>query len=259
MILESGKIFSFILLLIVWLTSAYLYKQSKEGKVRQIRRIPGLDAIDETIMRSVELGRPVVVSPGKDAISGSRALPMLSGVAMVRYIASETAKVGIPLHIPAGAPDLYTISAENYRSGCIEGGHPEAYNPMNVYFFTDQVWSYISSTMNVIGTVKPGAVILVGRLGVETIYFGTLTHRIGAMLIGGTNVFSQASFFSCVADYTLLGDELFAAAAYVSKNPELMGDLTTQDVAKWIGAILIIIGSILLTAGSDILVKLVSM
>jgi hypothetical protein len=61
---------------------------------------------------------------------------------------------------------------------------------------------------------------------------------------------TQLPFFVAACDYTLIGEELFAASAYLSKDPKLLGSLKGQDVGKFIFLLAIFIGAILLTLNS---------
>jgi hypothetical protein len=61
---------------------------------------------------------------------------------------------------------------------------------------------------------------------------------------------SQLPFFVAACDYTLIGEELFAASAYLSKDPKLLGSLKGQDVGKFIFLLAIMVGTIFLTLNS---------
>jgi len=61
---------------------------------------------------------------------------------------------------------------------------------------------------------------------------------------------SQLPFFFAACDYTLIGEELFAASAYLSKDPKLLGSLKGQDVGKFIFLLVILFGVIFLTLNS---------
>jgi hypothetical protein len=43
---------------------------------------------------------------------------------------------------------------------------------------------------------------------------------------------AQIPFFVAATDYTLIGEELYAASAYLSQEPVLLGPLKAQDWAK---------------------------
>jgi hypothetical protein len=78
----------------------------------------------------------------------------------------------------------------------------------------------------------------------------------GAIQIAGTDSVSQLPFFITACDYTLIGEELYAASAYLSREPLLLGSLKGQDVGKALITLLIIIGVVAATAfKSDLLVK----
>jgi hypothetical protein len=58
---------------------------------------------------------------------------------------------------------------------------------------------------------------------------------------------AQLPFFVAACDYTLIGEELFAASAYLSNEPKQLGSLKGQDVGKSIAMLAIVTGVILLT------------
>ena len=60
---------------------------------------------------------------------------------------------------------------------------------------------------------------------------------------------SQLPFFVAACDYTLIGEELFAASAYLSKDPHQLGSLKGQDFGKAAFVIVLIIGIILEISG----------
>jgi len=65
----------------------------------------------------------------------------------------------------------------------------------------------------------------------------------------GTDSITQLPFFITSCDYTLMGEELYAASAYLSKDPLLLGSLRGQDWGKLIVIVMIILGVILQLIG----------
>jgi hypothetical protein len=57
----------------------------------------------------------------------------------------------------------------------------------------------------------------------------------------------QLPFFVAACDYTLIGEELFAAAAYLSQDRRMIGSLKGQDFGKIVAMLAIVIGSLLAT------------
>ncbi len=71
----------------------------------------------------------------------------------------------------------------------------------------------------------------------------------GAIQIAGTANYHQIQFFVVAADYALIGEELMAAGAYLSKDPTQIGSLWGSDFAKITTIALLILGIILTAAG----------
>ncbi|NBW40728.1 hypothetical protein EBR25_06965, partial [bacterium] len=75
-------------------------------------------------------------------------------------------------------------------------------------------------------------------------------QQVGAMQVAASVSPEQVPFFICTADYTLIGEELYASSAYLSREPVQLGSLAGQDVAKLIFVILIIAGVLIATWNS---------
>jgi len=61
--------------------------------------------------------------------------------------------------------------------------------------------------------------------------------------------FGVPPFFVVACDYTLIGEELYAAGAYLSKEPRLLGSLKGSDLMKALLILIIVVGCVLETAG----------
>ena len=92
---------------------------------------------------------------------------------------------------------------------------------------------------------KPAANIFMGAFYAESLLLAETGQSTGAIQIAGTARPEQLPFFIAACDYTLMGEELFAASAYLSREPVMLGSLKGQDLVKMILVVLIIIGVIL--------------
>jgi hypothetical protein len=61
---------------------------------------------------------------------------------------------------------------------------------------------------------------------------------------------TQLPFFVAACDYTLIGEELFAASAYLSQDPKLLGSLRGQDFGKAFAMFFILLGCIVATVSA---------
>jgi len=78
----------------------------------------------------------------------------------------------------------------------------------------------------------------------ESLLLAETGNNIGAIQIAGTDSVTQLPFFITACDYTLIGEELYAASAYLSRDPILVGSLKASDLEKAILLFFLVFGSI---------------
>ena len=103
---------------------------------------------------------------------------------------------------------------------------------------------------------RPAAHIMMGYFYAESLLLAETGSTTGAIQIAGTDAYTQLPFFVTTCDYTLMGEELYAASAYLSKEPKLLGSLKGQDVGKALIIGLLLVGTALASFGVDYLTHL---
>jgi hypothetical protein len=89
---------------------------------------------------------------------------------------------------------------------------------------------------------KPATNFYLGSFYAESLILAETGHSTGAIQVAGTAMPDQLPFFVAACDYTLLGEELYAASAYLSQEPVQLGSLRGQDLGKLFFIVAIIIG-----------------
>ena len=209
-----------------------------------IRRINGLEAVDDAIGRATEMGRPVLQVNGLDPLS---TLSTIAAVNILGRIARRVANYDSELLVPCFDPVVMTVSQEVVRTAYMEAGRPDAYREDSIYFVTDQQFSYVATVCGIMVREKPAANFLLGYFYAESLMLAETGFMTGAIQIAGTDALAQLPFFITTCDYTLIGEELYAASAYLSREPMLLGSLKGQDVGKAFVMVVILIGTILAT------------
>ncbi|GAH92313.1 unnamed protein product, partial [marine sediment metagenome] len=74
-----------------------------------------------------------------------------------------------------------------------------------------------------------GQHFLISKGLAESLIMAETGAQTGAFQIAGTDSVLQLPFFVTACDYTLIGEELYAASAYLSHEPLLLGSLKAQD------------------------------
>jgi hypothetical protein len=129
-------------------------------------------------------------------------------------------------------------------------GRPDNFQEAQVHYLTDDQFGYAAAIDGMVVREKPATIFYMGAFFAESLILAETGNAAGAIQIAGTAMPSQLPFFVAACDYTLIGEELFAASAYLSREPRQLGSLKGQDVGKALFLILIIVGVILATIQS---------
>ncbi len=222
----------------------YYYYYSRMGKVPYIRKIAGLEAIDDAVGRATEMGRPIIYTTGIGTLSDPS---IIAGIAILKYVAKKVAGYGIDLIVPNNDPLIMLASREAVKEGFTEAGRPDLYREENIMFLTTEQFGFAAGFNGIVIREKPGAAFYQGYFYAESLLMAETSYNVGAINIAGTIAVTQLPFFIVSCDYTLIGEELFAASAYLSKNPAEIGTIKSEDVAKILIIVIILLGSLLLT------------
>lgn len=251
MILRSGRVLDFVAI-ICSLVVIYMMIKRAEKKLPTIRRIPALDALDEAVGRASETGRPIIFtqgSGGTGAISDPEQGPQITaGLSCLSHIARRAAELGPRLICCVGQSDAYIPTMEIVREEYIGAGVPEAFKEDDVRFLGSGN-AYAFATVDIIRTEEAAATFIIGPFYNESLTFLFHADDVGSMMIGGTAHTHQLPFFAACCDYTMIGEEIYAASAYLSKLPGETGSLVGEDIVKGFSAALIIIAVIAATIG----------
>ncbi len=221
--------------IIVIMSLAIIYRvvTAHQGNLPFIRRIPGLSAVDEAIGRSTEMGRPVLMVPGVGSVGDSTTtVPTLQAMSILGYIARSVAKFGNRVIVPTADPVLTGIAEEVMRDAYQSAGRPDLFRAEDVRYLSDQQFAFASGVAGILSRERIAASFMFGAFFAESLILAEIGQRVGAIQIAGTNQRTQIPFFIAACDYVIIGDEYYAAGAYLSRNPTLLGSIVAQDYCK---------------------------
>lgn len=221
----------------------YIYKGAK-GKDLYIRKISGLEAVDEAVGRATEMGRPVLFIPG---IQDMDNVQTVAGITILANIAKRTATYETALDVPVSRSIVMSTGRETVKQAYLEAGRPDLYTDDIVHYITDEQFGYVAAVDGIMVRQKPAACFYLGAFFAESLILAETGNSIGAIQVAGTAMPTQLPFFVAACDYTLIGEELFAASAYLSKDRMMMGSLKGQDAGKAIAMVFIIASMALAT------------
>jgi len=215
-----------------------------------LRKIAGLDAVDEAIGRATEMGKPVLFVHGLTDVSS---ISVIASLNILSRIARDVAQYDSDLLVVNNEPVVYSVSYEVVQEGYMEAGRPDAFKPDNVVMVASEQFPYVAAVAGIMSRVRPAANLFIGYFYAESLILAEAGSLTGAIQIAATDSFTQLPFFVTTCDYTLMGEELYAASAYLSRDPKLLGTVKVQDFGKAVLLAAMPLGTALACAGSNIL------
>ena len=231
---------------------AYFINVARTGKKLWVRPIAGLAAIDEAVGRATEMGRPVLFVTG---IQDINEIQTLAGLTVLSRVAKTAAEYGAQIEVPTCRSLVMAAARETVEAAYLAAGRPDSYQPDRIHYLTDEQFAFVAGVTGYMVREEPAACIYMGGFYAESLILAETGNHIGAIQVAGTAMPSQLPFFVAACDYTLIGEEFFAASAYLSGDPLQIGSLKGQDYGKFISVLILVIGIFFATfasmSGSD--------
>ncbi len=212
------------------------------GRWPVFRELPGYDAVHSDVAASVEAGTRVHMALGEGQIIGPGAEAELAGLSALAKIA-QAASVSDRPPVATSSDGITSLLAQDvmystYRQMRAEErfdhdlGRLAGLGPAG----------YTAGAMITPAAERASATFLIGAMGAEAALIADTGAQHGSVIAAVTDPVGQAAAFA-TTDNPLLGEELFAAGAYLKVSHAHAASLQAQDVLRWIA-----IGAILLGA-----------
>ena len=223
--------------------SLYGMRRNSGKSAIPIRRVPGLDAIEEAIGRSTEMGRSsLFVIPG-----GAFDAQAFAAFDILSHVARQAAKYDTRMMVVNALPESHAISQEVVRQAYLSEGKEDKYSDDMLQFLSG---GFTAGVLGIYEREKIGANFLFGSFYFESLTLAEAGQRTGAIQVAGTANTHQLPFLVAACDYTLIGEEIYAAGTYLTRNGAQVGSLVAQEVGKYISIGAMVLGSLYLTLTS---------
>lgn len=242
----KDKLAYLIMLLLIAGAIFYYIGAARRGKEFFIRRIGGLDSMEEAIGRATEKGKPILFVPG---ISELDDIQTIASLTILSQLAYKSAQYDTELIVPCRFSMVLAAAREVVKEAYLRAGKPDAYKEEMVFYLTDDQFGYVAGIDGIMVREQPAANFFLGSFYAESLILAETGLSTGAIQTAGTAQAHQLPFFVVSCDYTLIGEELFAASAYLSRDPQQIGSLKGHDFGKLLVILLILLGIIFEASG----------
>jgi len=255
----SGRLMGLIVLLILFALLQYAMQQSAihEKPFGTMRSLPAMEHIDEAVGRAAEMGTHVHATPGQGNLYGPKAAICMAAISVIGRVAESCAKSNVPLVVSCNKSIVYQVTTATVRDAYDRAGYPERFDENSVIFVSPDWNAWCQWIMDHLMKTKPATNIMFGDYYGQVVLLAESGVRAGCFQIAGSPDIQYMWPLTC--DYFTIGEELYAAGAYASGDPVLLGGIAGQDMLKIILLAIMGIGILTSLLGSNIVTQLLSM
>ena len=235
-----------VLLVVVAMTWLH-HARVGAGRLPQRRPLPALDTLRAALGRGAETGRATHVAPGASvlgAADGGRATTaeLIAGLLVAERVASEAALNGAPILVSSGDAVAHLALRGSVRQAYQMAGQAQDYDPSRVQLLAhNDELAYAAGVTTLYRQHLLEASALIGGFNQEFLLLGEEGAQRDLPQVAGTTSSVALPLMMLTTPATLIGEEIFAAEAYVTTARLPQARLLTQDVLRTV-VILLLIG-----------------
>jgi hypothetical protein len=215
-----------------------------------VRRIEAYERLNRSVGLAVESGTRLHISLGRGNLFTTRGASALAGLAMLRKLSERTSLSDRPPIVTSGDASLTILSQDTLQSGYRAAGAEDQYRFSTGRLTGLTPFAYAAGTIPITRDESVSTNVFIGDFGAESALLVDAAERENSSLIAASDNLSAQSVFYASAQDPLIGEELFAAGAYVGAGASHDASLVVQDILRWLVILAIIIGSLLKFMGA---------
>ena len=134
-IFVEGARTMFAAVMLVSTTLYYYIDRASSGEEIYLRKIPGLQALEEAVGRATEMGKSVLFVPG---IMDLDQVETVTGLNLLGHVAEYTAQYETSLNVPVSKSIVMEAGREICRESYLKSGRPDLYYDDMVHYISDE-------------------------------------------------------------------------------------------------------------------------
>jgi hypothetical protein len=209
------------------------------------REIPAFIRMRRAVGRVVEDGSRLHISLGRGALTTPQSASAMAGLALLRRLAELTSAGDQPPIATSGDAVLAVLSQGTLQSAS-QTSAQGVYDSTAGRLTGLTPFSYAAGAIPAIRDENISANVLMGNFGVEIGLLTDAAERENTFVLAASDNLAAQAVIYASAQEPLIGEELYAAGAYVDAGPLHTASLTVQDILRWLIIIAILVGAVLM-------------
>lgn len=213
------------------------------------RKIPAFGRVRRAASLVVEDGTRLHVSLGRGNLQTQFGAPAFAGLSLLRHLGEVTSLSDRPPIATTGDSVLNLVAQDTLRTAHAAVAVDQPFDMNNARLAGLTPFSYAAGVMPIIRDESISTNVLIGNFGVEVGLLTEAAERQNAAVIAASdNLPAQAVLYAASPD-PIIGEELFAAGAYVRAGQMHAASLLVQDILRWLIIAILIGGAVLKMVG----------
>ena len=216
--------------------------RSRAAQPRTLRRIDAFQSLPATVGQAVETGKRLHISLGTGTLGTTDTVATVAGLTVLDQISAAAAVSDRPPVVTTSDGAAMLLAQDNLRSVYSRQNALGRYDPASAQVVGLTPISFGAAQTTLPATEAVAGAVLIGSAGSEAVLLAEGGRRAGVTTLAGSDSLATQAMLFATADHPLIGEDLFAGGAYISRLPEFMGSLSAQDVMRGLIAAAIVIG-----------------
>ncbi len=228
--------FAFMVIVVVALLLLIFTRRQRDGRSLGIRPLPACNSLSNQVGEAIESGQQLQVSLGQASLVGAANPTSIAATHILDYLAKDGCASGTPPMTTVGDGTLLPIAQDSLRQAHKAAGRLNEYKPTMTQFLAadSDAYAYAGGIAAILQQGKTSSNLLVGRFGPELAIPAEIAARKNMEQVIGTDDPSALAVATAVTDNVLIGEELFAAGAYLENKPSQAAGVQVQDLLRWL-------------------------
>jgi len=214
-----------------------------------LRPIRAFDRLRREIGLAVEAGKRLHVSLGRGGLVGMEDGSALVGLAILERVSRTASVSDRPPVTTSGDGSLAILSQDTTRSVFQSVGAENQYDPSFGRLAGLTPFAYAAGVLPILFDEQVAMSVLAGHYGSEIALIADAANRTSSVTLAGSDDINAQAVMYATTDEPLIGEELYAAGAYLKSGPAHMASIQAQDIIRWVIVAIILAGAALKLVG----------
>jgi Domain of unknown function (DUF6754) len=204
------------------------------GRRPALRSLLGFKLLPGQLSQVIEEGRSLPLSLGSGGMGGTDTATTLAGLAVLEGLADETAATDAPPIVTVADPTTLAMAQDVLRRAYAQQGNTAGLDFRSVRYVAASPLPYAAGVMDLLSNEETGTSVMAGVFGSEAAFIAEEGSRQGLIQVAGVaDLTSQAVLYPSVT-HLAIGEEMYAAGAYLNAKPASVASLLAQDLIRLI-------------------------